>query len=75
MRCYLAAVAARNETAMAVSLGNLATVYQDERRWLRVLALTLSAALVSARCPMTLGIGSARSCIVLVVTSQPRPAG
>jgi hypothetical protein len=51
MRCYLAAVAAENEVAMAVSLANLATTYWDERRWCRVLALVAAAGLVASALP------------------------
>ena len=43
MRCFLAGLAEGNETAMAVALGNLATVYEDEGRWLRAFGLALSA--------------------------------
>jgi hypothetical protein len=51
MRCSLAAIAAGNEVAMAAALGNLAAVYLDERRWLRVLALAISAALFAGAMP------------------------
>jgi hypothetical protein len=50
MRCYLAAIAARQKvdrgTAcgnIAIALANLATMYLDEGRWLRAFALCLAA--------------------------------
>jgi hypothetical protein len=51
MRCCLAAIAAANEVAMAVALGNLATAYFDERRWCRVLALGMVAGFLSGALP------------------------
>jgi hypothetical protein len=51
MRCYLAAIATANEMAMAVALGNLATTYRDELRWIRVLALGVSAGYVASTLP------------------------
>jgi hypothetical protein len=43
MRCYLGALAAKNETAMVSALGNLAVEYRAEGRWCRVLALGMAA--------------------------------
>jgi hypothetical protein len=51
MRCYLAALAARNEVAMAAALTNLAIAYFVERRWCRVLALGMAAGFLSGGLP------------------------
>ena len=51
MRCYLAGIAGRHEAGMAIALGNLATVYLDEGRWLRAFALGLSASFVCGGLP------------------------
>ena len=51
MRCYLAALAARNEVAMAAALINLAIAYSVERRWCRVLALGNAAGFLSGGLP------------------------
>jgi len=51
MRCHLAAVAEWNEPAMAVALGNLATVFVDEGRWMRVLALAIAASFFTTKLP------------------------
>jgi hypothetical protein len=51
MRCCLAAIASVNEVAMAVALGNLATAYRDEGRWLRVFASSVVAAFLASTLP------------------------
>lgn len=51
MRCCLAATASVNEVAMAAALGNLATAYRDEGRWLRVFALSVVAAFLASTLP------------------------
>jgi hypothetical protein len=51
MRCCLAAIATANEVAMAVALGNLATAYRDERRWIRVLAPAVLAGAFESALP------------------------
>jgi hypothetical protein len=43
MRCYLAALAAKNDAAMGSALVNLAVEYRAEGRWCRVLALGMAA--------------------------------
>jgi hypothetical protein len=51
MRCYLAALAAVNEVAMAAALTNLAIAYFVERRWCRVFALGMAAGFLSGGLP------------------------
>jgi hypothetical protein len=51
MRCYLAAHGAQDELAMSLALGNLATVYLDEGRWSRGLALIKVASLTARSLP------------------------
>lgn len=69
MRCFLAAIAVQDGLSMSVALGNLATVYLDEGRWGRVLALINAASLAGRTLPengkqwIASLMGKCRSCV------------